>query len=51
MRLEKKQLINDIGAILEKSDFIYMMSYKDLKLKTLNSSGFSSKRVRLIVMY
>ena len=33
MRLEKKQLINDIGAILEKSDFIYMMSYNGLKVK------------------
>ncbi len=42
MRLEKKQLIKDIGAILEKSDFIYMMSYKGLKVK-----DFEQLRIQL----
>lgn len=42
MRLEKKQLINDIGAILEKSDFVYMTSYKGLKVK-----DFEQLRIQL----
>jgi len=42
MRLEKKQLVNDIGTILEKSDFIYMMSYKGLKVR-----DFEQLRIQL----
>jgi large subunit ribosomal protein L10 len=33
MRIEKKQIVNDIGAIIENSSFLYMVSYKGLKVK------------------
>ena len=33
MRIEKKQIVNDIGAILENSAFLYMVTYKGLKVK------------------
>jgi large subunit ribosomal protein L10 len=33
MRIEKKQLINDISNIIDKSNFLYMVSYKGLKVK------------------
>ena len=36
MRIEKQQLINDIGNIIETSSFLYMVSYKGLKVKDFN---------------
>lgn len=33
MRIEKKQIVNDIGNILTKSKFVYMATYKGLKVK------------------
>ena len=33
MRTEKIQLVKDIGAILEESDFVYFISYKGLKVE------------------
>ena len=33
MRIEKKQLVNDIGILIENSSFLYMVSYKGLKVK------------------
>ncbi len=33
MRIEKKQIVNDIGTILEDSAFLYMVTYKGLKVK------------------
>ena len=33
MRIEKQQLINDISNIIDSSSFIYMVSYKGLKVK------------------
>ena len=36
MRIEKKQIVNDIGIIIENSGFLYMVSYKGLKVKEFN---------------
>ena len=33
MRIEKTQIVNDIGKIIEESSFLYMVSYKGLKVK------------------
>ncbi len=33
MRIEKKQIVNDIGTVLVESGFLYMISYKGLKVK------------------
>ena len=33
MRTEKIQLVNDIGAILENSDYVFFISYKGLNVK------------------
>ena len=33
MRIEKKQLINEIGALIDTSSFLYMVTYKGLKVK------------------
>ena len=33
MRIEKKQIVNDIGTIIQDSGFLYMVSYKGLKVK------------------
>lgn len=33
MRIEKKQLIKDIGNLIDNSSFLYMVSYKGLKVK------------------
>lgn len=33
MRVEKKQIVNDIGAMIEKSAYVYMISYKGLKVR------------------
>jgi len=36
MRIEKKQLVGDIGKMLEQSSFVYMVTYKGLKVKEFN---------------
>ena len=33
MRIEKKQLINEIGTLIDTSSFLYMVTYKGLKVK------------------
>ena len=42
MRAEKVQLVNDIGAIMKESDFLFLITYKGL-----NVSEFSELRNRL----
>jgi len=42
MRTEKLQLVKDIGAILKESDFVFLISYKGLKV-----SQFSDLRNKL----
>ena len=36
MRIEKKQIVNDISSIICNSAFLYMVSYKGLKVKEFN---------------
>ncbi len=36
MRLEKKQMVDDIGSLLDASSFLYFVSYKGLKVKEFN---------------
>jgi len=36
MRVEKKQMVNDIGSLLGASSFLYFVSYKGLKVKEFN---------------
>jgi large subunit ribosomal protein L10 len=36
MRIEKKQLVKDISNIIDNSSFLYMVSYKGLKVKHFN---------------
>lgn len=36
MRIEKKQIVNDISSIICNSTFLYMVSYKGLKVKEFN---------------
>ena len=36
MRIEKRQIVNDISVIIENSSFLYMVSYKGLKVKEFN---------------
>lgn len=36
MRVEKKQIVSDIGSIIAESAFLYMISYKGLKVKEIN---------------
>ena len=36
MRIEKRQIIDDIGVIIENSSFLYMVSYKGMKVKDFN---------------
>ena len=36
MRIEKTQIVNDITTIIENSAFLYMVSYKGLKVKEFN---------------
>ena len=36
MRIEKQQLVKDIGIVIENSSFLYMVSYKGLKVKEFN---------------
>lgn len=42
MRIEKKQIVNDIGAVLVESTFLYLISYKGLKVK-----DFEQLRIQL----
>ncbi len=36
MRIEKKQLVKDIGSLIEDSSFVYLISYSGLKVKDFN---------------
>ncbi|MEI6056188.1 MAG: 50S ribosomal protein L10 [Lentisphaerota bacterium] len=42
MRIEKKQIVNDIGTVLVESSFFYMIKYKGLKVK-----DFEQLRIQL----
>ena len=45
MRLEKKQLVNDIGNLIESSQFLYMISYKGLKVNEFDELRHSLEGV------
>ncbi|MCF7790941.1 MAG: 50S ribosomal protein L10 [Victivallales bacterium] len=45
MRIEKKQLVNDITNIIENSNFLYMISYKGLNVKQFDELRMSLDEV------
>ena len=45
MRIEKKQIVSDIGRIMENSAFLYMVSYKGLKVKEFDQLRLDLEKV------
>ena len=46
MRIEKSQIVNDIGKIIENSSFLFMVSYKGLKVKEFDTLRISLDQVQ-----
>jgi len=46
MRIEKRQIVNEIGNLIDDSSFLYMVSYKGLKVKDFHQLRLDLDKVQ-----